>query len=129
MPGLLHAIATLVALPYALLAAAFLLVGQAARARGLFGIFNILLHHADWFVRWGIYVLPVIYLALALAGFSPGLRRMGALSLLVLSTGSLLLIWLLPTSGRFDVGQWVFLLPCVAVIGFSAWRVFRAVPT
>ncbi len=128
MLGLLHAIATLVALPYALLAAAFLLVGQAARARGLVGVVDVLLHHADWFVRWGIYVLPVLYLALAVAGFSPGLRRTGAVFLLVLSTGSLLLIWLLPTSGKTDLGQWVFLLPCVAVIGVSAWLVFRTVP-
>ncbi|MEQ1692513.1 MAG: hypothetical protein ABMA00_14585 [Gemmatimonas sp.] len=120
MRGLVHVLATLVALPYALLAAAFLLVGQAARARGLLGVFNVVLSNADWFARWGIYVLPVVYLALAAAGFSPGLRRIGALSLVVLSAVSLVIIWALH-SGKLSIGQWVFLTPCVGVIVTSVW--------
>ena len=126
MRGLVHALATLIALPYALLAAAFLLVGQAARASGLLGVFNVMLSNADWFARWGIYVLPVVYLALAAAGFSTGLRRMGALSLLALSSASLVIIWALH-SGKLSIGQWVFLTPCIGVIVTSVWLFRTAV--
>jgi hypothetical protein len=124
MRGLAHLVATVVALPYALLSAAFLIVGQAARAKGLFAVLNVVLTNADRLARWGIYVIPVLYLALAVAGFAPGLRRASAVCLLALSASSLVILVTMPTS-KATAGQWLFLAPCAAVIGVSAW-LYRA---
>ena len=125
MHGMLHALGTIVALPYALMAGAFLLVGEVARSRGMRGVVSVLFSHADWMVRWGIYLIPVLYLALALAGFVPGLRRPSALCLMVLSAASLLSIVILH-SGKLGLGEGLFLLPCVGVVAVSAWLYVRA---
>ncbi|QJR37533.1 hypothetical protein [Gemmatimonas groenlandica] len=122
--GFAHLVATVVALPYALIAAAFLIVGQAARAKGMLAVLNVLFTHADRLVRWGIYVLPVLCLALSLAGFAPGLRRASAVCLLVLSATSLVILVVMPTS-KPTAGQWLFLAPCAALIGVSVW-LYRA---
>lgn len=123
--GALHAMATAIALPYALLAVCFAMVGELARARGLSGVVDALLAHAVWFVSCGIYLIPLATLSLAAAGFFSRLRRVAALSLMLLSGSSLLTIVLLH-AGPLDSGQLLFLLPCVGVLLGSIWLFHRA---
>ncbi|WP_287460104.1 hypothetical protein [Accumulibacter sp.] len=125
MHGALHAIATAIALPYALLAAWFAMVGELARARGLWAVVDALFAHAGWFVGWGVYLIPLAALSLATAGFCSRLRRVAALSLALLSGSSLLTIVLLH-AGPLESGHLLFLCPCVAVLLGSIWLFHRA---
>lgn len=118
--GFVHALITLVALPYALLATAFLMVGEVARSRGMFEILKTLFSYVDGFARWGIYVVPIVCLALALIGFFPGLRRIGAICVVGLAVASLITICLL-SSTKLGAGELTFLVPLVAVIGVGCW--------
>lgn len=125
MHALLHIIGTLVVLPYLLLAVAFLLIGDIARTRGLLAIIDTIANHANWILRWGLYGLPVIALAFMAFGLIPSLQRSCAAVLFLVALGSLgIICWL--HSGRLELGQIVFLLPCVAVIAMSAWLFNRA---
>lgn len=114
MPGLLLAVAALVVLPYAVLAGAFLMIGEMSGAQGLPGVFDVLLGHADRMLRWGLYALPAASIALVVLGFLPRLRRAGWLALLVLSTGSLATVGTLGAT-RLGAGELAFLLPCALV--------------
>lgn len=125
MHSILHVIGTLVVLPYLLLAVAFLLMGDVARTRGLFEILTVVANHANWILRWGIYGLPVLIVLLIVAGLIPSWQRGSAAVLFLVALGSLGVICRLH-SGRMELGHIVFLLPCVAVIGASAWLFSRA---
>lgn len=125
MHAFLHIIGTLVVLPYLLLAAVFLLIGDVARTRGLFEIMNVVANHANWILRWGIYGLPVVMVALLVAGLIPSWQRGSAAVLFLVALGSLGVIGLLH-SGRLELGHIVFLLPCATVVAVSAWLFIRA---
>lgn len=125
MHAILHIIGTLVVLPYMLLAAAFLLIGDVARTRGLFEILNVVANHANWILRWGIYGLPLVTVALIVVGLLPSTQRGSAAVLFLVALGSLAVIGTLH-SGRLEFGHIVFLLPCVAVVAVSAWLFSRA---
>ena len=112
-------------LPYVALAGFFLLIGEAACARGLPALLDVVLHHASWLVRWGIYGIPVLWLLLLLAGFFTPFQRVGALALCLLATGSLLVLIFLPSS-PMAAGQLLFLAPCLAVAATGAWLFVRA---
>lgn len=113
-----------VVLPYVLLAVMFLLIGEAARTRGLFELIDVVANHALWIFRWGIYGLPLLWLVLIGAGFFPRLQRGCSLFLLVTSLSSLLVICFLH-SARIGLGEFTFLLPCIAVLGLSVWLFIR----
>lgn len=125
MHSILHIIGTLVVLPYLLLAVAFLLIGDVARTRGPFEIVNVVANHANWILRWGIYGLPVVMLALLVAGLIPSWQRGSAAVLFLIALGSLGVIGLLH-SGRLELGHYVFLLPCATVVAVSAWLFDRS---
>jgi hypothetical protein len=126
MYGILHAVGTIVLVPYLLLAGGFLLIGKVAASQGLWAALDAVLEEADWLVRWGIYALPVLIFALALAGFVPRLRGIGLLSLVLLSGGSLLAICLLHST-RVGLGELVFLAPCVLVFAASGLLLARRI--
>lgn len=125
MHSILHVLGTLVVLPYLLLAVAFLLIDDVARTRGLFEILNVVANHANWILRWGIYGLPVVMLALLVAGLIPSWQRGSAAVLFLIALASLGVIGLLH-SGRLELGHYVFLLPCATVVAVSAWLFVRS---
>ena len=124
MNAFLHALGTLVVLPYMLLAAAFLLIGDIAETHGLFTLIDVIANHANWILRWGIYSLLVFLAALLIAGFIPSLQRIGAAGLFLIALGSLAVICTLHST-RIGLGELTFLLPCIAVLGVSAWLFVR----
>ncbi len=125
MHALLHIVAAVLVLPYVALACLFLLIGEAARTKGLLALLDVALHHASWFARWGMYVIPLLWLLLAAAGMIAPFKRPGALALGLLAAGSLVVIITLDSS-RMDLGQVLFLAPCLAVVVMSVWLFVRA---
>ncbi len=111
-------------LPYALLAALFLLIGEAARTHGLIELVDVALAHATWILQWGIYAFIVLYFVLFLMAFVPRLRSLGALCLCVLAIGSLLVICTLQATA-INFGQFLFLVPCLAAAIFGGWLFIR----
>lgn len=124
MNAFLHTLGTLVVLPYLLLAAAFLIIGDVARTRGMFALIDVVANHANWIFRWGIYGLPVFLTALIVAGFIPSLQRISAAGLFLIALGSLGVICTLHST-RIGLGEITFLLPCIAVLGVSVWLFVR----
>lgn len=124
MNAFLHTLGTLAVLPYMLLAAAFLLIGDVARTRGLLALIDVVANHANWILRWGIYALPVFLTVLVVAGFIPSLQRIGAAVLFLIAFGSLGVICTLHST-RIGLAEFTFLVPCIAVLGVSAWLFVR----
>ena len=124
MNALLHTLGTIVVLPYMLLATAFLIIRDVAISRGLFAMIDAVLHHAYWIIRWGIFGLPIFLVVLIVAGFLPSLQRIGAVVLFLIALGSLSVICTLHST-RIGLGEITFLLPCLAVVGLSAWLFIR----
>lgn len=125
MHALLHTLGAVVVLPYVALAMFFLFIGQAARAKGLWALIDVLWNHVDWYLGWVIYAAPVLWLGLVAAGFVPPLQRASSLCLCGLACASFLVIVAL-SSPRVGVGELLFLLPCLAVAATSAWLFWRA---
>ena len=88
MHAILQTIGAIVILPYLALAAGFLLIGDVARAKGLAGIFDVVFHHFDWIVRWGIYGFVLLWIVFVIMGFFDQSQRFTALCLFLLATGS-----------------------------------------
>lgn len=125
MHSFLHTLGAVIVVPYVLLAAFFLLVKEATKARGLWQLIDIMLAQALLVLGWGIYVLPVLWTLLVVAGFLPSFQRASSLVLCLLALGCVLIIWLLPST-KPGSGELTFLVPCIAVIGLSAWLFARA---
>lgn len=107
MKAFLHTLATIVVLPYMLLAIAFLVIGDVARTRGLFALIDVVLYHANWIVRWGMFGSPVFLTAILVAGFLPSLQRIGAACLFLIAVGSLGVICALNTT-RIGLEEAIF---------------------
>lgn len=120
MHGVLHLLGTVIVIPYAMLAGWFAMVGEVARARGLWAILDAFLAQVNWLAGWGIYAIPLAFACLAAMGFIPRFRRLGAILLAVLSCASLLTVGLLH-SGGLGPGELLFLAPCAASLALSAW--------
>lgn len=108
--GLLQALALAVTLPYALLALWFLMVGEVARARGLWNVLDVMLSQALRIAEWGLYAAAAAVFTLLIAGFLPATQRLAAGGLAILAGGSLVIILALG-SGPMEWGQWLFLIP------------------
>jgi hypothetical protein len=125
MSAALHILATLVVVPYVILAIGFVLLGHTIGSGSLLSIMHRLLNHFLWIVPWGIIGFVCAITLLAVVGAIPGSRRIGAVCLFVLAGASLAIILFTPTSPP-DAGQVLFLLPCIVVFIFAAWRTFEA---
>jgi hypothetical protein len=135
MRGLLHLLATLVVLPYVALAGAFVLLGGVIAGGSLFGMLRVLLAEALWLIPWGFLGCGLAIVVVIALGVGERTRWLGALCLFVIASACLVVILALPAELP-DLGQIVFLLPCIAVLAFSGWlaasewrgRVAAAVP-
>ena len=125
MHAFLQTLGAILVLPYVALAAGFLLIGEVARAKGLAAIFDVVFHHFDWIVRWGIYGFVLLWFVLVVMGFFDQFQRFTALCLFLLAAGSSVVIMLLPAS-KMELGDFLFLVPCFAVAGTSFWLFMRA---
>ena len=124
MHAVLHILGAVLVLPYAGLAALFLLIDEVARAKGLLAMLDVLLDQFVWIVPWGALSAAVLWLALVVGGCIARLRQLAALCLGLLALGSLGVITRLQSS-PLEAGQITFLAPCAAVCAMSAWLVTR----
>ena len=120
MRGALHVLATLVTVPYLLLAAAFGIGGHAICAGSLWGALDTLLAHFLWIVPWGAIGFAVLLIAVAVLGAYLPTRRLGGL-LLALLAGVALVVIVVLGSGPLEGGQLLFLVPCALALAYGAW--------
>ena len=123
MRGALHVLATLVAVPYLLLASAFLILGQAIGAGSMWDVLDLLLAHALWIIPWGAIGFVVVIATVAVLGAYAPTRTLGGILLAVLAAGALVVLVTL-NSGPLEAGQVVFLVPCVASLACGLWLAF-----
>ena len=120
MRGAIHLLATLIVIPYALLAGGFLLLGHAIGEGSILVFFDRLLNQAAWLVPWGIAGIGMGFLALAALGLVSRTRAVGGLLLALVASLSIVLIVSLSAT-PVTADEAVFLLPCVAALLFGAW--------
>ena len=68
MRSVLHVLATITLAPYFLLAAGFVLLGQAISSGSLWSFLDTLLMQATWLIPWGMIGLAASFLILAALG-------------------------------------------------------------
>ena len=120
MRAALYLVATLVLIPYLLLAAAFVLLGSAIAAGTLAGFLAALLRFALWLMPWGALAGIAALCGLAALGLVERTRRLGALVLSALP-GACLVIIAFGDGRGFDAGAALFLTPCALVALSAAW--------
>jgi hypothetical protein len=123
----LHVLATIVLLPYVLLAIAFLLLEQAIGDGTLGALLKSLLAQALWLVPWGMLGFLVFAVALGVLGLHPASRWLGGLLLCVAAVASTIIVIVKP-AGSVDAGGLLFLAPCVLVAAYGAWTVITEGP-
>lgn len=127
MSVFLHVLGCLVLLPYLGLAMFFLFIRQAAHARGLAALFDLLLSaFVNLFGPSGLLSFA-LWLGLVALGFAASTRRLAALCLACVAGASLALILILQ-HGPFDAAQLLFLAPCALVAIASVWSWRRGAP-
>src|SRR5262245_40883659 len=120
MRAALHLVATLLLVPYLVMAAAFLLADRVFASGSWGAMLDTLLAHAVWLIPWGIIGFGAFIILLAALGFSASSARLGAGIVCALAAGSLVVMLVVPT-GPIDTGVLLFLLPCIIIAGVSAW--------
>ena len=118
MRAILHVLATLVLVPYFVLAGGFLILGHAISRGSLWSFLDALLAHAAWLIPWGILGLALALVAVAILGAIARARRLAAAILAMLAGASLAVI-LTIGRGEIDAGALLFLLPCALVLAFA----------
>jgi hypothetical protein len=123
----LHLLATLVVLPYLLLALAFLIAGQAIATGSIFGIVEMLAIYATWIIPWGAIAFVATIVAVVVLGVRASTRHWGAACVAALGIASLLVLVFL--GGTVGAGEWLFLAPCIAASALAAHQALRWKPT
>lgn len=122
MRALFHVLATIVAVPYVLLATGFLLLGQLINSGSIVAFFDTLITQFAWVMPWGILGFALALLLLATLGLFPQTRWLAGLLLGLLAGSSLLVIVFFDRA--LDAGKFLFLLPGLLVVFFAAWLAF-----
>jgi hypothetical protein len=119
----LYLLATVVLLPYVLLATGFILFGHILSGGTLLSLFDALLTAALWLIPWGVLALAIAFLALLALGLSDRLRWLGGLCLSAIACGCTATILLLSTTA-IEPGQVLFMLPCMMIVVLGAWLAY-----
>ncbi len=122
--AVLHLLCSVVVLPYVALALFYIFIGQLASSKGMLDLIENLWDKLWFYFTKGMFIAPVLWIVLVTMGFLPSFQRTGSICLLVLAVASLIVMFAI--SPDLEFGHILFLLPCVAVAGTSAWQAFRA---
>src|SRR5262245_10903466 len=112
--AVLHLLATIVLLPYLLLAIAFVLLEQAIGDGTLGVLLKSLFMQLTWLIPWGVLEFAILVVVLAALGVHPALRWLGALVLFLVAVASTAIVIVKP-SAPIDMGGLLFLSPCMLV--------------
>ena len=127
MHAVLHVLATLLLLPYVLLAIAFLLLEQAIGDGTLSTLLATLLSQALWLIPWGVLGFLIFAIALAALGMHPASRRLGGFLLCLVAVVCIVLIIVKPAE-PVGLDALLFLSPCILVAAYGAWMAFAEGP-
>jgi hypothetical protein len=120
MKSALHALGCVIVLPYVGLAAFMLFVQRAAGTKDMPSLFNLMLSVALALIDWAGLLVLAVWIAVLVLGLVPSTQRIGAVCLLALAIASLAaIVAIQPTP--LDLGQVLFLAPCVLVAMASGW--------
>ncbi len=90
----------------------------------MMALIEIVWNNFYFYFTKGIFIAPVLLVCLVAMGFFPILQRAGSLCLCLLAVASILVI-VIWSSTRIELGELIFLIPCMAVAATSAWLFFR----
>jgi hypothetical protein len=122
MRALLHLLSVALLLPGAILAGAFVMLGNAIAAPSLQDFFGVLLQMAVWLIPWGLLACLVALLVLALGGLSTRLRWLAGVCVTVLAVGSSAVVLALTlVHDNFSPGQLFFLAPAAIAACIGSW--------
>ena len=124
MHALLHTVGSILVVPYVALALFFVFIGQAARSKGMMALLETVWSNFYLYFTKGIFIAPVLLACLVAMGFIPILQRAGSACLCLLAVSSILVI-VISSSTRIELGEVIFLIPCIAIAATSAWLLFR----
>ena len=116
----LYLVLIVVLMPYALLAAGFLLLDHVIADGTLGAMIKALLRMAMWLIDGGLLVVAGMLLGLLIPAASDRWRWLGFVGLCVIALTSIAAIALL-SSAPLEAGQWMFLAPCGLAAATSAW--------
>jgi hypothetical protein len=119
----LYLLATLVLMPYMLLATGFMLLGHVLSGGTLLSLFDALLTAAVWLIPWGLLAFAIAFLALLALGLSDRLRWLGGLCLSLIACACTATILALGAAA-IEPGQLLFMLPCVTIVIVGAWLAY-----
>src|SRR5215468_7822461 len=120
MRAFLHILATIVLVPYLVLALGFLLIGHVIASGSLLDALDTLLTHANWLIPWGVIGFVVGIVLLAIFGAMPSTRLAAAICLTVLGAGTMIVL-IVMTSPPADVDALLFFIPCALALVAGAW--------
>ena len=115
-----HVLATLVLVPYLVLALGLVLLGRAIATGSLGGIFLTLLDQAQWLIPWGILAIIAGLIAVAVAGVFARTRRLAGACIAALGMSCMAVLMTIG-SGSMNLDQLVLLVPCIAATAYGAW--------
>lgn len=118
--GALHVLATVTLAPYFLLAAGFVLLGQAIGSGSLWSFVDTLLLQATWLIPWGMIGLAAFFIVLAALGLNSRSRWIAGALLCLVALASVAVIVFMDRSA-LDAGGLLFLSPCIMVVAFGGW--------
>lgn len=127
MHAVLHTLSVIVLLPYATLAAGFLLIDHVAGRGSLWGMLDAFLAAAVFFMPWGGLAIACVFGAIVALGITARYRWLGAACTCLVADVSILLLLLVPGSAPTP-GQWLFMFPCFIVAGYAGWLAAREWP-
>jgi hypothetical protein len=116
----LYLVMTVVLIPYALLAAGFVLLDHALADGTLGSLVRFLLRVALWLIEGGLLVVAAALLALLILAANDRWRWIGFGCLCLAALASLAAIVFL-SAAPIEPGQWLFLAPCLLAAVCSAW--------
>jgi hypothetical protein len=124
MHALLHTLGAIVVLPYVALALFFVFVGEVARSKGMVALVDTILNNFYFYITKGMFIAPILWVFLVVAGFLPSFQRAGSICLALTAVASLIVIVLMRSS-PLEFGDLFFPIPCLAVAVLSIWLFFR----
>ena len=127
MRAVLHVLATIVLLPYLLLAVAFVMLEQVIGDGTLGALLKSLLVQLTWLVPWGLLGFLMLVILLAALGLHPASRWLGGLVLCLVAVASIAVVIIKPAA-PLDMDGLLFLSPCMLVAAYGAWMVVAEGP-
>ncbi len=122
MPQVLHILATLVVVPYTILAVGFLIIGKVASSHGPLSLIQSLIDIFVLIVPWGAIAFLLAFVSVVSLPLFQETRPVAPAALVVVS-GFSLVILLFYRPSLPSGGELLFMLPCFAVLAASGWQI------